>query len=135
MAKTRISQIANMAAGEVSDDTRVWFRVAEDASVKSAVTEYNEYAADTAAWEAAYPGREVPEFVAAVNPDNPTMAEKMFVEVRFKVAHSDGSAKTNKNAQWVQVNSTNFPGLSANLLANLKIIFDARRTHLGLDPV
>lgn len=135
MAKTRISQIANMSVGEVGDDTRVWFRVAKDEEVKAMIVEYNEYIADTAAWITANPGREEPEFVEASNVEAPTMPEKTFVEVRFKVTHNDGSSKTKVRADWIQVNSTNFPGIAANLLASLKIIFDARRTHLGLDPV
>lgn len=109
MAKTKVFSVNHMTTGNVADNTRLYFTVMDDA-----YTEENGVVA---------------------TPGSPTLAEKVFVQTRYIVENDLDSAKENQNADWEQVNDTNFPTLSAGFLADLKKIFDAQRTALGLDPV
>lgn len=109
MAKTKTSTIGNMTAGNVGDDTRLYFAVQSDL-----YTIENGVVSDT---------------------NNVTLAEKVFVQVRYIVDNDQDTTKENKNSEWTQVSAANYPTLSAGFLADLKKIFDAERTVLGLDPV
>lgn len=135
MAKTATRQIRNMQSGEIADDTRMIFRIASDSDILAAVDAYDEYALDNAAWVLANPNSAVPEFAEVANRANPTIPEKLFVEVRFIVEFDDDTPPKRKSAPWAQVNSINTPALAATFLQDLGKNFNARRTSLGLDPV
>jgi hypothetical protein len=109
MAQTKVFSINHMTTGNVADGTRLYFAVMDGA-----------YAEENG--------------IVAV-PGSPTLAEKVFVQTRYVVENDIDAERVNKNADWEQVNNTNFPTLSAGFLADLKKIFDAQRTALGLDPV
>jgi len=109
MAKTKTLSIADMTTGNVADDTRLYFAVMSD------------------------------DFAVAngtvADPNNVTLAEKVFVQTRYVVVNDLDAATEAQNAEWEQTSAANFPTLSAGFLADLKKIYDAQRTTLGLDPV
>lgn len=109
MAKTKTSIIADMTTGNVADDTRLYFAIMSDAF--------------------AVENGEVSD------PDNVSLAEKVFVQTRFKVSNDQDSTREDKNNAWTQVTVTNYSGLGAGFLGDLKEIFDTDRSTLGLDPV
>lgn len=109
MAKTKTLSIADMTTGNVADDTRLYFAVMPDSfAIENGVV---------------------------ADPENVTLAEKVFVQARFVVENDLDSEKGRENGPWTQVSDTNFPTLSAGFLADVKKIYDVQRTTLGLDPV
>ena len=109
MARNKTYSVTNMADGQVTDDTRLYFAVMpDDFAIANGVV---------------------------ADPDNVTLAEKVFVQVRFRVANDLDSSIDGENSPWVQVNSTEYPTLSAGFLSDLKKIFDKERADLSLDPV
>ncbi len=109
MAKSKTYSVTNMADGQVTDDTRLYFAVMPDAFAIENGT--------------------------VADPQNVTLAEKVFVQVRFRVGNDLDGSMANENSPWVQVSSSEYPTLSAGFLADLKKIFDKERTDLSLDPV
>ena len=100
MAKTKTSSIAHMATGNVADGTRLYFSVMSD--------EYTE------------------ENGTVATPGSPTLAEKVFVQVRFLVGNDLDSSLEAHNSEWVQVSTANYTNLGAGFLGDLKEIFDTR---------
>jgi hypothetical protein len=109
MAKTKVQSIAHMTTGNVADDTRLYFAVMSDEFAEA-------------------------NGVVAIE-GSPTMAEKVFVQVRYRVGNDLDATMENQNSEWRQVSAANYSGLGAGFLGDLKEIFDTERTTLGLDPV
>lgn len=98
-----------MTTGNVPDETRLYFTVVSD-----------EYAIENG---------------IVADPESVDLSEKVFVQSRLRATNNVDSTLKNVNSEWTQVNDTNYPTLSAGFLADLKKIYDADRTTLGLDPV
>jgi len=109
-----------MENGRIASGTRFSITVFESAFVASMLEEYE---ADNAL-----------PLVAVETPGSPTMRERLFVQITFRVDNDQDSRKENLVDRWVQLNSTNFPGLNAQFFANLKRLFDRRRTAQDMDP-
>lgn len=134
MARSQVHSVTPMTDGNVADDTEIRHRVFSDDYVKQAVARWASFDAGNAAWRIANPGQSDPPHAAAVDVDNPTVPEKIFVEVRMKLTNDVDSSVKAENSEWRQANATNYVGLTGHS-ANLKIINDTEVTRKGLDPV
>lgn len=149
MARTKNISVADMVDGQIADGTEIRIHVFSDLYVNERASAYaawlvwSDYVADIAAWVAANPGvnppKEVPEVphCAVADPDNPTMPEKSFVQVRMmKRDEDDPTAPLEKEdpSEWRQSQTTNYPTVTSGFLGGGKKIFNAERTRKNLDP-
>lgn len=76
--------------------------------------------------------------VAAIasDPGNPTLAERLFVHVKYIVERDDGGADSNKFQEWIHLDDTVVTDFTAGDAAAarvlLKKIYDTGKANLGL---
>ena len=140
MAQSISKQVEDMSDAMVPVGTMQYLTVLDPVGYIASSNAWISFDADNAAWRIANPGEpdptEVP-FAAAVDPDSPTLMERLFVQTRFMVTHSDNPSRpVREPAQWSQVNATNFPTLNIAAYATAAgNIYDAQRVFAGLVPV
>ena len=135
MARTTSVYAKDMVTGQVADETRLIQCVKDDESVRNYLAEWQEFDADNAAWRTAHPTQLDPKAVIVADPQSPTMAEKVFLEVRVQKTDASGNRHGEEVITWCQINATNFPQMSAGFLGDLKEMFDIRRADADLVPV
>jgi len=79
-------------------------------------------------------GADHPDVAAiASDPENPTLAERLFVRVGIVVHRDDGGASEKRWSEWKNVNATNYPTLVlADHRSDLKTIHDAEKALMGV---
>lgn len=138
MAKNITVHVANMDEANIPMGTAQYLQVRDPRGAIDQYAEWVSFDADNAAWRLANPGQADPKVcphAAAVDPENPTMGEKLFIQSRFIATYSTGEKKT-EPAQWAQINSTNFPTMDiAAYKTAAKNMYDAQRAFEDLVPV
>lgn len=147
MAITNTQSARPMTDGQVPIGTDIREKIFGADFVKSKIAQHAKweaegeaFTADADAWRIANPGEVDPvqTHCVAVDPENPTVKESMFVEVRIQVDHSQTgkpSRVIEQNSDWRQVSLANYPSLNTGTYwARKKHIYDTEVTRMGLDP-
>ena len=84
-------------------------------------------------------GGEEPQVVphaAVADIDNVKVGERLYIKMRFRVQNTGKPGQlVDENDEWLQFNSTNFPGVNiAAVKTAFKAMYDLRRAALGLAP-
>lgn len=140
MAKNITAHVNDMTTDAIPGGTAQYLQTR---SPVGAIADYARWAAfdtDNAAWRLANPGERtdptVVPFAEAVDEDNPTIGERMFVQSRFMVTYSNKPGDlVSEPAQWAQVNATNFPTMDIPAYRQaVKNMYDAQRVFENLVP-
>lgn len=145
MAITNTQSARPMTDGKVPVGTDIRQKAFDASFVQSKIEQHErweaegeDFTADAAAWRLEHPneGDPVQTHCVAVDPDNPTVKESLFVEVRIQVDHSATGNVIEQNSEWRQVSIINYPSINTgSYWERLKHIYDTEVTRMGLDPV
>ncbi len=136
MAKNITTHVRDMTDDEIPDGTAVYLQVR---SPSGAIAEHAQWVTEHAQWVTSGSDPETkpkePPYAEAVDLNNTTLPERLFMQNRFMVTYSDREGLVPEPATWAQLNDTNFPTMDIPALRQaLKNGYDAQRTYEDQDP-
>lgn len=122
----------------VPEGTAMYFQVRDPTSNIEQYNQWVAFNADQTQWRLDNPNQPDPTLVphaSVADPDNISLAEKLFLQTRFLRYGDDGKVATYP-AKWAQLNTTNFPTLDVpGTRAALINIHDTQRVFENLTMI